>query len=232
MASESTSLLKPSAEAPGAAPAAAPDAVKRLPYRPDIDGLRAVAVTAVVIFHIDPSWLPGGFLGVDVFYVVSGYVVSGSLMNAPQPDVCEYFSAFYARRLKRLTPALCLFVLITATMLPMVMGPNTKTEYMEEDYISAQLATFGGANFLFALQKATYWDTTLKHKESNPFLHCWSLGVEEQCVSPLPNRDVLFPHLLKSHLSHGRATYAQVLPRLPRYSSRAQLQDCHQADGE
>ena len=162
---------------------------ERSAYREDIDGLRAIAVIAVIIFHIDPSYLPGGFLGVDIFFVISGYVVTGSLLHAPQPNVCSYFSAFYARRLKRLTPALALFVAVTALLVPLVMGVDTPDDDLQLFYTSAQLATIGGANILYALQEATYWDTTLSRLDRNPFLHCWSLGVEEQFY-------LLFPGLL------------------------------------
>ena len=149
----------------------------RSAYREDIDGLRAIAVLAVIVFHIDPSYLPGGFLGVDIFFVISGFVVTGSLLHAPQPSACEYFSAFYARRLKRLTPALALFVTLTALLVPLLMGIDTPNDDLQLVYSSAQLSTIGGANILYALQEATYWDTTLSRLDNNPFLHCWSLGV-------------------------------------------------------
>lgn len=161
----------------------------RSAYREDIDGLRAIAVLAVIVFHIDPSYLPGGFLGVDIFFVISGFVVTGSLLHAPQPSACEYFSAFYARRLKRLTPALALFVTVTALLVPLLMGIDTPNDDLQLFYSSAQLSTIGGANILYALQEATYWDTTLSRLDNNPFLHCWSLGVEEQFY-------VFFPGLL------------------------------------
>ena len=125
-------------------------------YRPDIDGLRAVAVLAVVIFHIDRSWLPGGFLGVDTFFVISGYVVTGSLMHNTHSSAGEYFAAFYGRRLKRLTPALCLFVAITATLLLRIRGFDLGFHDMDTYLFSGQLSTIGGANILFAQNEATY----------------------------------------------------------------------------
>ena len=115
----------------GTVPTSGAKADSELPrYRPDIDGLRAIAVLAVIIFHVNPVWLPGGFLGVDIFYVVSGFVVTGSLLAAPQASVCEYFSHFYARRLLRLSPALCLFIATTALLLPPMMTLVTETSAM------------------------------------------------------------------------------------------------------
>ena len=96
----------------GTAPASDAAANSRPKYRADIDGLRAIAVVAVIIFHIHAPWLPGGFLGVDIFYVISGFVVTGSLLGSPAENACDYFAQFYSRRLLRLTPALCLFVAI------------------------------------------------------------------------------------------------------------------------
>ena len=75
--------------------------------RPDIDGLRSVAVAGVVIFHMDPNWLPGGFTGVDIFFVISGFVVTGSLLRPrglQTMSAGEYFLAFYSRRVKRCVP--------------------------------------------------------------------------------------------------------------------------------
>src|SRR5690348_5174636 len=84
----------------------------RSTYRPEIDGLRAVAVISVLIFHVDPRILPGGFGGVDVFFVISGYLISGIIFR--ELDRGEFrFSTFYFRRIKRIFPAL-LLVLLTA----------------------------------------------------------------------------------------------------------------------
>jgi peptidoglycan/LPS O-acetylase OafA/YrhL len=80
-------------------------------YRADIDGLRALAVLAVILFHLDPSWLPGGFVGVDVFFVISGYLISRILHDGIREGSFS-FAEFYARRMRRIVPALA-FVILT-----------------------------------------------------------------------------------------------------------------------
>jgi hypothetical protein len=154
-------------------------------YRPDIDGLRAVAVIAVIIFHLNSRLLPGGFIGVDVFFVISGFVVTGSLLHTPQPSVCEYFAAFYARRLKRLTPALVLFIVVSALLVPLLLGLTSKDSTLGLFYSSAQLSSVGGANILYALQEDTYWDTTSERLAKNPFLHCWRAHAAPSLNQPL-----------------------------------------------
>jgi len=88
--------------------------------RPHIDGLRAVAVLAVLAYHVDKRWLPGGFTGVDIFFVISGYVVAGSLLSHTAETATEYVFAFYARRLKRLVPALAFVTCCTGLGTAMV----------------------------------------------------------------------------------------------------------------
>ena len=93
-------------------------------YRPDIDGLRALAVGAVVVYHLDTEWLPGGFVGVDIFFVISGYVVAASLMRKASKTSGDYFGGFFARRVKRLAPALSLVVIVTAFLLALLIPPQ------------------------------------------------------------------------------------------------------------
>ena len=82
-----------------------------LPYRADIDGLRAIAVLFVLLFHANATWLPGGFIGVDIFFVISGYLITGILTKEMDEDSLS-LARFYARRIRRLFPAL-LCVLVT-----------------------------------------------------------------------------------------------------------------------
>src|ERR1035437_7753338 len=86
-------------------------------YRPEIDGLRAVAVISVIINHFNKDLLPSGYLGVDIFFVISGYVITASLYQTSDKSFTDFFFGFYSRRVKRLVPALVLCVLITSVLI-------------------------------------------------------------------------------------------------------------------
>ncbi len=140
-------------------------------YRPDIDGLRAIAVLAVVIFHAFPAVLPGGFVGVDIFFVISGYLITGILladMQAGQYSLAQ----FYARRIRRIFPALVTVLLATWAMGWFCL---TGDEYRE---LGKHVLAGAGfvSNWAFWME-AGYFDQTASAK---PLLHLWSLGVEEQ----------------------------------------------------
>ena len=140
-------------------------------YRGDIDGLRAIAVLAVVAFHAFPSLVPGGFVGVDVFFVISGYLISG-LIRKRIVEGRFTFADFYVRRAKRILPALLLvlaacYVFGWSTLLPGAFAKLGK-------HTAAGIAFISN----FALwSEAGYFDTSAMSK---PLLHLWSLGIEEQ----------------------------------------------------
>src|SRR4051812_4608353 len=95
-------------------------------YRADIDGLRAIAVLAVVAFHAFPAWLPGGFVGVDVFFVISGYLITGILIE--EHDAGRFtFLAFYARRARRIFPALVLVLVATLGLGALLLPEHENT---------------------------------------------------------------------------------------------------------
>lgn len=96
----------------------------RLGYRSDIEGLRAVAILLVVAVHAGVTWLPGGFVGVDVFYVLSGYLITGLLVQETSTTGHLSFANFYARRLRRLLPALLLMLAVTCILAKLVMPPT------------------------------------------------------------------------------------------------------------
>ena len=109
------SSVTPVAAAPQAVPAT------RFRYRPDIDTLRGIAVLAVLIFHLNKAWLPGGFVGVDIFFVISGYVVTGSFLNHATEPLWLRLGSFYLRRIRRLLPNLLLCVGLTSVAVALLI---------------------------------------------------------------------------------------------------------------
>lgn len=153
------------------APSSARTAVSHLSYRRDIDGLRAVAVLAVLVFHAFPRYLPGGFVGVDVFFVISGFLISKVILTNLERGTFT-IGDFYSRRVRRIFPAL-LLVLVAC----LAFGWKTM---LAEDLMQLAKHVFGGATFssnLVLWQEAGYFD---KASEAKPLLHLWSLGIEEQ----------------------------------------------------
>jgi peptidoglycan/LPS O-acetylase OafA/YrhL len=140
-------------------------------YRPDIDGLRAIAVGMVLIYHAFPSWLPGGWLGVDVFFVISGYLITQLVVNELAANT---FSPrmFYARRVRRIVPALLLILLVSAAFGWYCMTPGELAELGATIRWSAPFL----ANTYFG-QSGGYFAA---NSDLSPLLHLWSLGVEEQ----------------------------------------------------
>ena len=140
-------------------------------YRPDIDGLRAIAVSAVVIHHAFPEWFPGGFIGVDIFFVISGYLISSIILDNLARNRFS-FADFYARRVKRIFPALFLVLAFTLIYGWFVLLP---LEYKALGK-HALAGSFFLSNFAF-WREAGYFDASAVEK---PLLHLWSLAIEEQ----------------------------------------------------
>jgi len=130
-----------------------------------------VAVIAVIINHFGGNKLTSGYLGVDIFFVISGYVISASLMRQPSDNLPELLSGFYARRLKRILPALIFFVSITSILICLV-NPTA-----EESLRTGLWSLFGASNLYLLNQSTNYFAASTK---LNAFTHTWSLGVEEQ----------------------------------------------------
>lgn len=144
-------------------------------YRSEIDGLRAVAVLAVIVNHLNHHILPGGYLGVDVFFVISGYVVTASLLNRSSEDLRSFLVGFYQRRFRRLQPALLFVFVVTTIVFSVFVSPS-------ESIFAASIRTgvtslFGFSNIYLLRQSTNYFATD---SQFNPFLQTWSLGVEEQ----------------------------------------------------
>jgi peptidoglycan/LPS O-acetylase OafA/YrhL len=140
-------------------------------YRPDIDGLRAVAVLSVIGFHVTPRFVPGGYVGVDVFFVISGYLITGIVLGQLAEGRFS-FAGFYARRVRRIFPALILVLVASAAIGWFVLVPGEFSQLMTH---TAAAALFVPNIALW--REAGYFDT---RSELKPLLHLWSLGIEEQ----------------------------------------------------
>lgn len=140
-------------------------------YRADIDGLRALAVVGVVAFHAFPELLPGGFAGVDVFFVISGYLISGIIFDEVARGSFS-LATFYSRRVRRLFPALIIVLASVAACSWFVLLPASL------DMLGQQIVAGSAflANFYFWLQSGYFSPDA----HTLPLLHLWSLGVEEQ----------------------------------------------------
>ena len=139
---------------------------------PAIDGLRAVAVIAVILYHLDFSWIPGGFLGVDLFFVISGYVITRLLLDSIQRSGGLDLRAFYAARFRRLLPPL-LFMIFVTTIIVGFWAPDTMRRFL----IDTPFAIFGAMNWWLIFRETDYFESI-----GRPALlqHTWSLGVEAQ----------------------------------------------------
>ena len=140
-------------------------------YRRDIDGLRAIAILAVILFHAFPRGLRGGFVGVDVFFVISGFLIGGII----EREIRERrftLTHFYARRARRIFPALIVVLISVVATGALILLPG--------EYRQLGVHVAGGVGFvenIILYRESGYFDTA---SESKPLLHLWSLAVEEQ----------------------------------------------------
>ena len=144
-------------------------------YRPDIDGLRAVAVLSVMLFHFDRGLLPSGYLGVDIFFVISGYVITLALGRLDRSTLRGFLANFYANRVRRIVPALALCLVVTWLVTCLVV-PSGAPDF-RRFWQTGVAAAFGVSNIFLSAQASSYFGASA---ELNPFTHTWSLGVEEQ----------------------------------------------------
>lgn len=165
------------------------------PYRHDIDGLRAIAVLAVVIGHSFDQILPGGYLGVDVFFVISGYVITMSLLARADQGFGRFASGFFLRRIKRLMPALIVCFTLTSLAI-LILDREPKTSLL-----TGAVSLVGFSNFSLYFQELDYFSASTKY---NAFTHTWSLGVEEQFY-------LLFPFVFWLAFSPLRKRRARLL---------------------
>ena len=141
-------------------------------YIPAIDGLRAVAVIAVMLYHLGFTWIPGGFLGVDLFFVISGYVITRLLLDSIQRSGGLDLRAFYKARIRRLFPPLVFMIFVTIVYIS-IWAPETMRRFISD----SPFALLGGMNWWLVFRQTDYFDTISRP----PLLqHTWSLGVEAQ----------------------------------------------------
>lgn len=149
-------------------------------YIPQIDSLRAVAVIAVLVYHLSAAWLPGGFAGVDIFFVISGYVVSAALLRHRHLRFKAFLLHFYDKRVLRILPALVACLVCTALAVALFVPSS----WLSQSNTKTLLLAFAGlSNLSLMFTGDTYFSP---RTEFNPATHTWSLGVEEQFY-------VLFP---------------------------------------
>lgn len=166
-----------------------------LHYRPEVDGLRAVAVIPVILFHSGLSLFSGGFVGVDVFFVISGYLIT-SIILAEMSAGRFSLVTFYERRARRILPALCVMLLTCLPLAWVILDPPDFKSFAK----SLVAVPSFSSNLLFWLESG-YFDASAELK---PLLHTWTLAVEEQYY-------VLFPLLLMAAWNLGRARIVMVL---------------------
>jgi peptidoglycan/LPS O-acetylase OafA/YrhL len=139
-----------------------------------IDSLRALAVWAVIVYHLNAELLPGGFTGVDIFFAISGFVITKSLLEREPSSVFRFFTSFYRRRFIRIAPAL-FFYLICVSLLASYFIP--KASLAAGIFETARWAIFGASNIQLVLGNDGYFGERM---DFSPFIQTWSLGVEEQ----------------------------------------------------
>jgi len=156
-------------------------------YRADIDGLRAIAVLAVLLAHYWPRLFPSGFLGVDIFFVISGYVITSSLDGRKDVTFRSFLVSFYSRRMRRILPALLVCILVVSIVSAILIP------YPIASFKTAISAIFGFSNIYLLHASVDYFGQS---SEFNLFTHTWSLGVEEQFYFVFP---ALFWFIYKSN---------------------------------
>jgi peptidoglycan/LPS O-acetylase OafA/YrhL len=142
-------------------------------FRPDIEGLRAIAILLIVGYHADIPGFSGGYVGVDVFFVLSGFLITGLIVREIEKTGTLDLLGFYARRARRLLPALMLTLLVITILGVVIYAPGEQIEFSKTAIATAAY----GSNLFFAITGSDYFRA---ERTRNPLLHTWSLSVEEQ----------------------------------------------------
>lgn len=200
-------------------------------FRPDIQGLRAIAVLAVIIFHLNPAWLPGGFIGVDIFLVISGFLISSILLHKKSKS--EYkllptLSYFYSSRIKRIAPAYYTTLIVISVIAAVLFLPADFATYRD----GLKKAAYFNSNNYFA----NFGDYFAPANHEQPLLHTWSLAIEIQFYLLAPFIFLLLPKRLLNWVlpiciigltayaeyqlriaGNQQATYYSLMARLPAF---------------
>ena len=169
---------------------------KKTKYLPSIDSLRAIAVIAVIIYHIDANYLPGGFLGVDLFFVLSGYLISSLIIKEYKSTGTVNLYNFYVRRARRLLPAVYFMITVVLIIITLFNGVLLKKSYLD--------ALFGyiySSNWWYIFHKLDYFDS---FGSQSPFKHLWSLAIEEQFYMFFPLIFLIFNRKSKSNNGNSK----------------------------
>jgi len=169
-----------------------PGVPRPLPHLPAIDGLRAVAVMAVVLYHANVAWMPGGFLGVDVFFVISGFLITSLLLTELSSSGTINRKAFWLRRFRRLLPALAALLVVVA-LVGLVADQRDLVRFRGDLAAACTYVT----NWYLALTKRSYFESIGR---PSPLLHLWSLAVEEQFYLLWP---LAFPMIIRAATGRG-----------------------------
>ncbi len=148
------------------------DAARRMPYIRSLDGVRAISVVAVLLYHAEPGWLTGGFLGVEVFFVISGYLITALLLGEHHRSKRLDLKRFWVARARRLLPALYLMLLVTATWWLVFLSDDIGR--LKGQFVAALTYV---SNWYLIVQGVSYFE---RGARPSPLIHLWSLAVEEQ----------------------------------------------------
>lgn len=200
-------------------------------FRPDIQGLRAIAVLAVIVFHLNPAWLPGGFVGVDIFLVISGFLISSILLHKKSKS--EYkllptLSYFYSSRIKRIAPVYYTTLIVISVIAAVLFLPADFATYRD----GLKKAAYFNSNNYFA----NFGDYFAPANHEQPLLHTWSLAIEIQFYLLAPFIFLLLPKRLLNWVlpiciigltayaeyqlriaGNQQATYYSLMARLPAF---------------
>lgn len=177
--------------------------ISKKEFKPEIQGLRAIAVLIVVIYHISPTLLPGGYVGVDVFFVISGYLITSHLLREAERNNVISLTSFYAKRIRRLLPAATSVLIVTAIFSPLL--PAYQWQMLTKEIIASALYL---QNWLLAQEAIDY---LAAGNHPSPLQHFWSLAIEEQYYIVWPVLIVFSTFITRKHHISSKQIFTGLL---------------------